>query len=108
MARTTTGKRMCNCDAHDDGERHVLHVAANRGDADMVSLLLRASAEVDVKDEDGNTPLLLACRAEHLELAQVLCDKGADASAANHKGNTPLLAAVAAGSRKTRLASSWR
>ena len=76
--------RMCNCDAHDDGERHVLHVAAIRGDADMVSLLLRASAEVDVKDEDGNTPLLLAYRAGHLELAQVLLDKGADASAAVH------------------------
>ena len=89
--------RMCNCDAHDDGERHVLHVAANRGDADMVSLLLRASAEVDVKDEDGNTPLLLTCRAGNLELAKVLVDKGADASAANEQGDTPLLAAVAAG-----------
>ena len=89
--------RMCNCDAHDRSGSHVLHVAANRGDADMVSLLVRASAEVDVKDEDGNTPLVLACRAGHLEAAQMLLDKGADASAANEQGDTPLLLACTAG-----------
>ena len=76
--------RMCDCDAHDRSGSHVLHEAAERGDVDMVSLLLRASADVGVEDEDGNTPLLLACRAGHLELAQVLLDKGADASAAVH------------------------
>jgi len=76
--------RMCDCDAHDRSGSHVLHEAAERGDVDMVSLLLRASADVGVEDEDGNTPLLLAYRAGHLELAQVLLDKGADASAAVH------------------------
>ena len=90
--------RMCDCDAHDrSGRSHVLHVAVVRGDADIVSLLSRAGADVEVGDGDGNTPLLLACRAGHLELAQVLVDKGADASAANEQGDTPLLAAVAAG-----------
>ena len=91
--------RMCACNAiadHRSGRR-VLHVAAERGDADMVALLLRARARVGPEDEDGTTPLLLACRTGHLELATMLLDEGADASAANDQDDTPLLAAVAAG-----------
>ena len=77
-----------------------VHFAAERRDEKMLGVLVSAGANLDVQDPDGNTPLLLACRAGHLETAQVLCGKGADASAANHKGNTPLLAAVAAGNAR--------
>ena len=89
--------RVCDCDAHDRSGRGALHLAARRGDADMVSLLLLARADTEAEDERGNTPLLLACTSGHLELAQMLLDRGADASAANAHGDTPLLAAVAAG-----------
>ena len=99
--------RICACDAitnyHKRDGRRVLHVAAERGDADMVSLLVRAGADVDVRDGlsadpydmiTDNTPLLLACRAGHREAAKMLLDKGADASAANVDGDTPLRAAL--------------
>ena len=101
--------RMCFSDARARwGRSFVLHVAAERGDAAVVSLLLRAFADVDVVDQDGNTPLLLACRPGHLEVAKALLDKGADASAANRHGDTPLLAAMAAGNAElVRELSAW-
>jgi ankyrin repeat protein len=118
------GARMCDCDAYAwvprsarGGEMmrgsltrsRVLHEAAKRGDADMVSLLLRARADVDVVDGKENSPLLLACKGGHLEIAKMLVVNGADASAAppswspgdsswtEDSGDTLLLAACRAG-----------
>ena len=77
-----------------------VHLVAERRDEKMLGVLVSAGANLDVQDPDGNTPLLAACQAGHLEFAQVLLDKGADASVANRKGDTPLLAAVAAGNAR--------
>jgi ankyrin repeat protein len=53
--------------------------------------------DVNEKDSQGNSPLLLACRSGNLEIAEVLVVAGAGVSAANYRGDTPLLAAVGAG-----------
>jgi len=53
--------------------------------------------DVNEKDSEGNSPLLLACRSENLEIAEMLVVAGAGVSAANEQGDTPLLAAVGAG-----------
>ena len=77
--------------------RCAVHAAAEQGDKALLELLVGAGAALNVQDRKGDTPLLLACTAGHLEPAQMLLDKGADASAANHKGDMPLLAACQAG-----------
>ncbi|KAF5699327.1 serine threonine kinase [Fusarium mundagurra] len=44
---------------------------------------------VNARDIDGNTPLLLAVRFDHVEIAKLLLEHRADASLTNHQGETP-------------------
>ena len=90
--------RMCDCDARDRSSvSGGLHAAEERGDADMVSLSLRVRADFDVRNERGNTPLLLACRAGNMEIAMVFLGEGSDPFLANMLGDTPLLLTCRAG-----------
>lgn len=49
-----------------------LHLAADRGNLDMVTLLLSLGAKRDIKDEDDQTPLMLAEEADRHEIADLL------------------------------------
>ncbi len=71
-----------------------LVVAAAQGNHDAVLALLGAGADVQVRDEDGNTPLLAACIANDLKVIQMLLRAGADVHAVNHDGYTPLLMSI--------------
>jgi ankyrin repeat protein len=42
-----------------------LHFAADRGLIDFAKCLLSAGADVNAKDHDGQTPLMLAVTCEH-------------------------------------------
>jgi ankyrin repeat protein len=53
--------------------------------------------DVNEKDSQGNSPLLLTCRSGNLEIAEVLVVAGAGVNSANDRGDTPLLAVVGAG-----------
>ena len=44
---------------------------------------------INTRDNDGNTPLLLAVRFAHIEIAKLLLENGADASLTNNRGETP-------------------
>jgi death-associated protein kinase len=58
-------------------------------------LLLDNGAQVDVRDEDGNTPLILAAKgARRPETIQLLIEKGAKVNARNKDGWTPLMIAA--------------
>ena len=54
---------------------------------ETVKALIEAGADVNAKDEDGNTPFHFAKDAE---IARLLIDKGANVNAKNNKGETPL------------------
>lgn len=57
-----------------DGEQHL---AAGRGHLDCVALLVEKGAEVNVKDNDGVSPLIDALKGGHDQAAQFLLNNGA-------------------------------
>jgi ankyrin repeat protein len=66
--------------------------AAREGnpDRDVVSYLVKRGANTEVRDPDGDTPLLLAVRGGHLRTARHLVDQGADVNALDHEGRSAL------------------
>ena len=62
--------------------------------ADYVRILISEGADVNSKTKDGDTPLLLACERDHLEIATLLIEKGADVNARDTDGRTPLMMAA--------------
>lgn len=71
------------------GDRGIVHIAVNKGDFDMVELLLTRFS-VNVKDEEGYSLLLRACqirykRSSHHKIIALLLMRGADT-----KPTTPL------------------
>ena len=57
----------------------------------MTAALLKAGAKTNAADENGETPLLLACGNGNLAIARMLLDAKADPNAARWSGDTPLL-----------------
>ncbi|XP_038070828.1 fibronectin type 3 and ankyrin repeat domains 1 protein-like [Patiria miniata] len=56
----------------------LLRCAAMAGDPNVARVLINAGAEVNVKDKDGKTPLMIASLNGHVTLVQLLVEKGAD------------------------------
>ena len=71
-----------------------LQDAARRGDAVAVQVAFRNGEDVNSRDRNGNTPLMVAASMGRLSIAQQLVDQGADVNASNKAGNTPLMAAA--------------
>ena len=55
-----------------------LHLAAQRGDHDLVICLLQFDAKVDARDRSGQTPLVKAVIAGHKTVTRALSDRHAD------------------------------
>lgn len=75
------------------GERG-LHIAVKERDLGWVGFLIQKGARVDLKDGQGNTPLMVAARIGNLEAARILISRNANLNATNGTGETPLIAAV--------------
>lgn len=79
-------------------ETDALLQAARAGHADTVkSLLAGGRADVNGKDEHGNTPLIEAARAGHDDVVQALLIATADVRAKNDEGQTALSLAARGG-----------
>lgn len=61
---------------------------------DVLRFLGFEGADPDITDDQGNTPLLHATRAQNLEMINVLINAGADVNIGNNAGETPLGMAV--------------
>ncbi|CAK0880199.1 unnamed protein product [Prorocentrum cordatum] len=86
-------------DAKDAGGFAALHHAAVAGEAAAGSLLVECSADVNVLDDQGNTPLMLAGRHNKRLVASMLLWGGADRDPVNERGNTALHEAAASRAR---------
>ena len=71
------------------GKHGTIYVAAQGGDIEAVKEFLASGTDVNVKDEDGDTPLLEASGGGHKEVVELLIAAGADVNAKSVYGITP-------------------
>ncbi len=57
---------------------------------DMVEFLVDQGIEVNIKDEEGNTPLIKACYGNNSLIVKKLLEAGAEVNGKNNKGETPI------------------
>ncbi|MBV9851411.1 MAG: ankyrin repeat domain-containing protein [Armatimonadetes bacterium] len=67
-----------------------LHEAATKGDVAALRRLLAETDDVDARDEQGNTALILAAKAKQREAVSALLSHGADVNAMSDKGSTAI------------------
>lgn len=72
----------------------VLGIAVAHCDINAVKNLISKGFNVNVKNNDENTPLHLAVMCDDLEIMQILINSGAEVNAQNKSGDTPLSIAV--------------
>lgn len=78
--------------------RTALHIASMEGHIEVASTLIsKASALLQLTDNDGRAPLHLASANGHRELLTILIGQGADIDAQDNMGNTALHIASEAG-----------
>lgn len=75
------------------GERAV-HIVVKERDMSWLGFLIQKGARIDLKDNQGNTPLMVAARIGNVDAARLLIARGANLNAANSLGETPLIMAV--------------
>jgi ankyrin repeat protein len=71
--------------------------AADSGNTALVERLLAAGADVNAKDNYGDTALIAAADDGHTDIVERLLAAGADVNAQNNDGRTPLIAAAKGG-----------
>ena len=67
-----------------------LHYACDNGHMELAMALVDRGADVDARDNNGDTSLHLACWRGDMNMAMALIDMGADVNARNDKQMTPL------------------
>jgi ankyrin repeat protein len=75
-----------------------LHWAAHHGDVVEMQRLIRAGADVNVRNDYGSTPLLEAAERGDAQLLLVLLRAGAKVESANDEGQTALMTVARTGS----------
>lgn len=81
----------------DSSGRSVTHHAAKNGNRDVLNLLFEHVLAVDVKDNEGFTPFLLAARFGHSTTVDALVKHGANPRERDANGFTALMHAAANG-----------
>ncbi|EAY17857.1 ankyrin repeat protein, putative [Trichomonas vaginalis G3] len=68
---------------------------------EMLNLFINSDANLDIRDEDGNSVLHFLCTRFSLELIEVLIANGVDIDARSNCGNTPLISAASCNEMET-------
>jgi uncharacterized protein len=74
-----------------------LHAAAASNDVAAIRQLLSNKAEIDVRDSNGRTALLVATHGNRVDAARALIEAGADVNAKDNINDSPYLYAGARG-----------
>ncbi|XP_077992513.1 fibronectin type 3 and ankyrin repeat domains protein 1-like [Glandiceps talaboti] len=80
----------CPADIRDkhSGWTPLMRACTLGGNPDVARVLINAGAQVNTRDHDGKTPLMIASLNGHLSLVQLLIQKGADIHVKNEFGKT--------------------
>jgi uncharacterized protein len=89
------GTTIVNVRDSDNGEG-AIHIVTKRGDLGWLGLLYQKGANLNLKDRDGNTPLILASISRWTDGISTLVRLKAQVNAQNRLGETALLKAVQA------------
>ncbi|XP_072524018.1 fibronectin type 3 and ankyrin repeat domains 1 protein [Salminus brasiliensis] len=78
----------CEVDARDSVSSWtpLLRVSAVTGDTAVAALLISAGADINVRDKDGKTPLMVAVLNNHEKLVKLLLENGVDQHIRNEFG----------------------
>lgn len=66
-------------------------LAVKKGEVNTVQLLLQQGADVNTRDDRGNSLLMLSITMEYQDIFELLLSKGADTTVTDAGGRTPLL-----------------
>uniref|UniRef100_A0A8C9WH82 Fibronectin type III and ankyrin repeat domains 1 n=1 Tax=Scleropages formosus TaxID=113540 RepID=A0A8C9WH82_SCLFO len=79
----------CEVDVRDNVSQWtpLMRVSALSGNTSVASLLISGGADVNARDKDGKTPLMMAVLNNHEELVQLLLENGADLNVKNQFGS---------------------
>ncbi|BFZ03468.1 hypothetical protein BsWGS_06507 [Bradybaena similaris] len=86
--------RMSSFTFSQEGLNQALISACRRGHKLLVQTLVRVGANIEHRDENGNTPLLICAEHGFTGIVQFLVSKNADVKAWNSTGNTALILSV--------------
>ena len=77
-----------------------LHKSVEKGSLPHVKLMIALGANIEARNDLGNTPIWLACAKKYPCIVEELLDNGADVNAINLKGNPPLYTTCQSGPLK--------
>src|ERR1700722_6923347 len=83
-------RREALCTAQERASDRQLFQAVAKGDIGAVQVLLANGADLDAKNERGDTPAMVAVDNRNVAMLKLLLEKGADISARNHHEETAL------------------
>ena len=82
--------RTFDCDVRGRGDNRAVHYAARRGDQAMMSVLMSARANINVRNEEGGAPLDYASKNGHAGTVDLLIKTRANINAKDKNGHTAL------------------
>lgn len=72
----------------------VLHIVVRRRDSTWLSFLLQRGADPNMRDREGNTPMIIASLLGYEDGVEQLATRHANVNMGNNRGETPLILAV--------------
>ncbi|CAF4714983.1 unnamed protein product, partial [Rotaria sp. Silwood2] len=75
----------------------VLKIACNAGHYEIVELLLKHNANVNMQSTSGNTALHYSAGGGYADIVRLLLEHGAKVEETNENGHTPLMEAASGG-----------
>ena len=77
-----------------DAEKKLTELSFDKATVEAIDTLLQSGANINIKDEYGETPLVKALFSQNLSVAKFLIEKSADFNVTNMAGHTPMMICV--------------